>query len=143
MFPYKGKKVVLIDTPGFDDSRQDGKSQKYSDVDVLGMIAGALSLSYNMDRKLNGIVYLHRITDSKIQGSATKNIRMFKKLVGNEAMKNILLVTTMWEKEELSVAEKREEELKNDFWSDLMQFKLEFPDSRRILKKMHLKFWIL
>jgi hypothetical protein len=36
-------------------------------------------------------------------------------------MKNILLVTTMWEKEELAVGEQREEELKNDFWADLVQ----------------------
>jgi hypothetical protein len=63
MFPYKGKKVLLIDTPGkhcfitklvqdsmflfkgFDDSRSDGKSHKYSDGDILAMIAKTLTAS--------------------------------------------------------------------------------------------------
>jgi hypothetical protein len=82
-----------------------------------------MNVRYNSDLKLNGIIYLHRITDSKIQGNATKHIKMFRKLVGSTAMKNILLLTTMWEKEEISIGQQREEELERDFWSDLLQLK--------------------
>ncbi|KAJ5384479.1 hypothetical protein N7517_002390 [Penicillium concentricum] len=67
---------------------------------------------------LHGIIYLHRITDRRMQGSAKKNFRMFKQLCGEDAAKNVILATTMWEDVALADAEKREAELINtpDFW---------------------------
>lgn len=81
--------VRFIDTPGFDDT--DTK-----DSDVLMKIWEHISSIKGL--RLSGLLYLHRITDDRVGGTAMKNLRMFQKLVGNDSMKNVVLVTTMWGK---------------------------------------------
>jgi GTP-binding protein EngB required for normal cell division len=109
---FKGVNVFLIDTPGFDDTHR-------SDKEVLKEIACWLGASYRDQVKLHGIIYLHRITDPRMQGSARKNLLMFKKLCGPAALKHVILATTMWERltdEDMGL--KREQELieTEDFW---------------------------
>ncbi|KAL2880203.1 hypothetical protein SGCOL_004590 [Colletotrichum sp. CLE4] len=82
--------VYLIDTPGFDDT-------DISDTEVLRAIAHWLNESYKKKVLLRGILYFHRITDVRMTGSAKKNILMFKKLCGNNALQNVALVTSMWD----------------------------------------------
>ena len=81
--------VRFIDTPGFDDT--DTK-----DSDILKIIWEHISSIDGL--RLSGLLYLHRITDDRVGGTAMKNLRMFQKLVGNDSMKNVILVTTMWGK---------------------------------------------
>jgi hypothetical protein len=83
--------VYLIDTPGFDDTTR-------SDTEVLSEIAAWLGDCYRNKILLHGIIYLHRITDVRMQGSAKKNLLMFKQLCGQDALKKVILVTTMWDK---------------------------------------------
>ncbi|KAI5456321.1 P-loop containing nucleoside triphosphate hydrolase protein [Mariannaea sp. PMI_226] len=106
--------IYLVDTPGFDDTSR-------SDTEVLQTIATWLTKSYTNNVKLNGMIYLHRITDPRIGGSARKNLFMFKKICGTDALHNVLLVTTMWELAETSTGELRETDLVNteDFWGVL------------------------
>jgi hypothetical protein len=52
---------------------------------------------YKNSFTLTGIIYLHRITDNRMTGSAVKNLRVFRKLCGKNFYKNIVLATTMWE----------------------------------------------
>ncbi|KAK3393392.1 hypothetical protein B0H63DRAFT_458124 [Podospora didyma] len=108
--------VYLIDTPGFDDTNRD-------DADILRDIAFWLSESLKSDVKLSGILYLHRITDPRMAGSAKRNLLMFKKLCGNEALKNVILVTTMWEKVNRTEGGEREKELMEteDFWGFMVK----------------------
>ena len=80
--------VRFIDTPGFDDT--DTK-----DSDILNTIWEYISTE---DLRLSGLLYLHRITDDRVGGTALKNLGMFRKLVGDHGMKNVILVTTMWGK---------------------------------------------
>ncbi|KAJ3524909.1 hypothetical protein NM208_g11865 [Fusarium decemcellulare] len=103
--------VYLIDTPGFDDTNK-------SDTEVLSEIAAWLSDSYKNKIRLHGIIYLHRITDVRMQGSAKKNLIMFKELCGQDALRKVVLATTMWDKVSKDEAEKREAELIStpDFW---------------------------
>lgn len=103
--------VYLIDTPGFDDTSR-------SDTDVLREIAGWLTASYSNKVLLHGIIYLHRITDVRMQGSAMKNLLMFKKLCGDNALRKVVLTTTMWDKVPPREAEDREQQLINtpNFW---------------------------
>lgn len=107
--------IYLIDTPGFDDTNR-------SDSDILKTIAEWMTRSYINDIKLSGIIYLHRITDTRVQGTAKKNLFMFKKLCGPSAMKNVLLVTTMWENVLPGDGERRETDLVNtpDFWGFML-----------------------
>lgn len=107
--------VYLIDTPGFDDKNR-------SDTQVLTEIATWLGDSYRSKVLLHGIIYLHRITDVRMSGSARRNLLMFKHLCGDEYLKKVILVTTMWDKELESVGENRERELKDtpDFWGGMV-----------------------
>jgi GTPase SAR1 family protein len=103
--------VYLIDTPGFDDSDR-------SDTDVLRELASWLTESYSNGVKLDGIIYLHRISDIKMQGSAKRNLVMFQKLCGAHTMERVVLATTMWCLVPPEIGKKRELQLKGtkDHW---------------------------
>ncbi|KAJ8469412.1 hypothetical protein ONZ45_g16901 [Pleurotus djamor] len=117
--PYKVKigdqKVILVDTPGFDNTN-------ISDTQVLGMIADWLQKTYNDNFKLAGIIYMHRISDNRMTGEPLKNLRMFAQLCGSVAAERVIFTTTMWGR--LSspiIGEKREKELKERFWRDMIE----------------------
>ena len=82
--------VFFADTPGFDDSTK-------SDTDVLKNIITWLGSMQQIDIKLSGIIYLHRITDDRVGGMSRRNLRMLQNLVGADKMANVLLVSTRWE----------------------------------------------
>ena len=82
-----------------------------------------LGEAYNKDIKLSGIIYLHKITDNKMTGSAQNNLFMFKKLCGPDCFRKVCLVTTMWENVDDSTGDMREKELieTEDFWGYMKQ----------------------
>ncbi|KAF9788713.1 P-loop containing nucleoside triphosphate hydrolase protein [Thelephora terrestris] len=114
-FNLAGRRVVLIDTPGFDDT-------SLSDVDVLNMIAAFLENSYEGGRKLAGVLYFHRISDPKMTGISRRNFGMFRKLCGDNALQNVVIVTNMWGQVDLEVGKEREAELKreDDFFKPVL-----------------------
>ena len=107
--------VRFVDTPGFSDTY-------LSDTEVLEMIADYLGAAYTKDVKLSGIIYLHPISDNRITHHATKNLDMFRKLTGEDNLKNVVLVTTMWDTVTPEKGAMREQELKLKFWSLLLAF---------------------
>ena len=56
---------------------------------------------YNEGRKFFGILYLHNISYPRVGGSLQRNMTMFKKLCGPDRLKNVVVVTTFWDKIEL------------------------------------------
>jgi hypothetical protein len=113
-FGYGGAKITLVDTPGFDDTIR-------SDTDVLRDIADWTSATYRNKQLLSGIIYLHPITHTRMEGSALKNLRMFRNLCGQKVLKNVFLTTTQWSKVDLAQGEDRESKLRNsDFWGGLI-----------------------
>ncbi|KDQ18737.1 hypothetical protein BOTBODRAFT_29113 [Botryobasidium botryosum FD-172 SS1] len=116
VFRLGGRRVCLIDTPGFDDS-----SPNVSDTDILQNIADYLVAGYKAGRKLNGLIYLHRISDNRVGGVNAKSMKMFRLLCGKDALKNVVLCTTMWDLLPApTIGEEREEELKADFWEFML-----------------------
>ncbi|KAK7682651.1 hypothetical protein QCA50_014451 [Cerrena zonata] len=103
-FILNNKTVTLIDTPGFDDTTR-------SEAEILGLISHFLAATYENGRKLNGVVYLHRISDYRMGGVARRNFRLFRELCGEDALKNVVIVTNMWGDVTLQVGEAREAEL--------------------------------
>jgi hypothetical protein len=78
---------------------------------------------YGKSKKLSGLIYLHRIIDPRMGGSALKNLNIFQKMCGQSSFPSIMLVSTMWEelpheRDGTSIGEHREAELRrNDrFW---------------------------
>jgi hypothetical protein len=117
-----GQNIFFLDTPGFDDTFR-------PDTEILKDLAFFLGRIYSNDIKLAGMIYLHRITDNRLSGSALKNLHMFEKLCGPECMSNIVLATTMWDKlgqdnrSSFKDGEQRERMLldKPDFWGYMVR----------------------
>lgn len=74
--------------------------------------------------RLRGILYLRDISKTRMEGSDIRTLNLFSKLVGREAFPHIVFVTTMWgnlDTEGKKIAYKREKELKDDFWNEMVQ----------------------
>lgn len=58
-----------------------------------------------------------------MQGAAIKNLFMFKKLCGKDALPNVILATTMWEEVRENIGQRREEELraKPEYWGEMIR----------------------
>lgn len=120
-FKYRGVRIFLVDTPGFDDTTR-------SDSEVLKDIAFWLAAAYTKETQLAGIIYLHRISDPRMQGSALRNLRMFKQLCGTNNLNSVILATTHWRNAENvsiseSVGQARTKELMEtrDFWGGMVE----------------------
>jgi len=115
-FFHKGTNYILVDTPGFDDTTR-------SDTEITEQILTWLKTSLLEGTRLNGVIYLHRISDPRMGGTALRNNRMFRKLCGEDAFKNVILATTFWEWVTLPIGAKREEELcsNRDFWGGMLE----------------------
>ncbi|KAG0641243.1 P-loop containing nucleoside triphosphate hydrolase protein [Tuber brumale] len=113
-FGFEGAKITLVDTPGFDDTNR-------SDTEILQEIADWTTRTYREKQLLSGIIYLHPITHTRMEGSAVRNLRMFRNLCGQEVLKNVLLTTTQWSNVDPAEGEYRESNLRNgDFWGGLV-----------------------
>jgi len=66
--------------------------------------------------KLSGLIYVHRICDVRMGGISSRNFRMFRKLCGDDTLKNVVIVTNMWGEVGQAKGEMREAELKNKFF---------------------------
>jgi hypothetical protein len=110
-----GQKIFLVDTPGFDDTYR-------SDTQVLSEVADWLNQAYSHKILLSGIIYLHRILDVRMGGAAMKNLRMFKKLCGDDGLGSVVLATTFWGNVSPQEGTTRESQLKNrpDFWKSMI-----------------------
>lgn len=103
-------KVLLVDTPGFDDTTR-------TDGEILAEITRILSAQYELGVQLKGVIYIHRITDIRYSRAAIKTFEIFKKICGKEALSNVLLITSRWEGIKPSVGAERERQLKEKFWA--------------------------
>jgi len=113
-FDYEGAKITLVDTPGFDDTER-------SDTEVLQEIADWTSATYREAQLLSGIIYLHPITHTRMEGSAMRNLRMFQNLCGQEVLENVLLTTTQWSNVDPREGQAREVSLRDEgFWGGLI-----------------------
>ncbi|EEU42228.1 uncharacterized protein NECHADRAFT_6950, partial [Fusarium vanettenii 77-13-4] len=108
--------ITVVDTPGFDDTHR-------SSAEVLSEITEYLATQHAMGIPTKGVLYLHRILDNRMSGSAMTSLNLFQDIVGDSALKNVILVTTMWNKlraEDIAEADRREQELLDDFWRPMI-----------------------
>jgi len=146
-------RIVLIDTPGFDDTYK-------TDFAILSKIATWLENSYvvtskytkpdklieydsyKKGAKLGGVIYLHDISAARFTGTASRNLQMFRKLCGEDVLDNIVLGTTKWA---LNVpdSELRHSQLTADYWEPLLAkgakaFRIEdnYESTWRLIERM-------
>ncbi|KAF8602528.1 hypothetical protein BDV93DRAFT_443727 [Ceratobasidium sp. AG-I] len=109
VFELDGRRVVLIDTPGFDDN-------EVSDVGTLKRIAAFMSETYGVGQRLTGIVYLHRIVDNRMGGATARTFNLFRRMCGTDTLKNVVIATNMWSSPPTSSEVNRERQLKEEFF---------------------------
>lgn len=64
---------------------------------------------------------MHRISDNRMAGAPHKNLHVFTKLCGDDAIQNVILATTMWGRVRTEIGEKRETELRRDYWKTMLE----------------------
>jgi hypothetical protein len=69
---------------------------------------------------LVGIIYCHRITDRRFDGSTKKSFQIFQNICGEAFLKNVILVTTMWNEISPVEGENRECQLVENFWEEVL-----------------------
>ncbi|KAM7222485.1 P-loop containing nucleoside triphosphate hydrolase protein [Rhypophila decipiens] len=109
--------VTVVDTPGFDDTYR-------SDAEVLEEITEFLAAQYALKIPLKGVIYLHQIHENKMKGSARQYLEIFRSLCGDQALRNVMLVTTRWDRigqGELGDALRREQELIDRWWGPMQK----------------------
>lgn len=80
------------------------------------MGAERLFFRYGEDKKVDGVIYMQRISDPRMGGAQVRNARMFRKLCGHTSMSNVVIVTTFWDRVQPDEGAKREKELKEKFF---------------------------
>jgi predicted GTPase len=116
---YEGHTIRLIDTPGFDDSRNE-----LDDTHILKEIASWLVIAYSAKPPLllSGIIYLHPINEAggRMRGSAKNNLKMFQAMCGSEPLSSVVLATTMWKYVDEQRGEKIQRQLSQQYWSSMI-----------------------
>ncbi|KDR86083.1 hypothetical protein GALMADRAFT_401800 [Galerina marginata CBS 339.88] len=112
--PQHSNRIVLVDTPGFNDTNK-------TDLEVLEIISRWLVQIGDAGVFLSGMLYFHRITDIRLTGRDRRTMAMFAEFCGMEAAKIVRFVTTMWDEvEDEKVGEQRESYLKAEHWSQML-----------------------
>ncbi|KAF8130134.1 P-loop containing nucleoside triphosphate hydrolase protein [Boletus edulis] len=109
-------RVVLVDTPGFDNTHR-------KDSETLELITDWLTQKYPdwTTLKIAGIIYFHRITDNSMSGSTLRSLDVLRQLCGDTSLPRTRLVTTMWDQaKNQDMAAQRETQLISKFWRDLI-----------------------
>ena len=71
--------------------------------------------------KLAGFIYLHEIIKSNMFGAERKNIEIFKKICGNDALKNVVIGITKWDEIRLEKGQQREQQNRDTNWKEMVQ----------------------
>lgn len=91
----------------FDDSNFTDRP----DFAILQSIAAYLSASYSQGIRIHGVIFLHRIIDNRITGSARRNIELMKALCGPAYFPHVALATTHWSTTMESASRLRDREI--------------------------------
>ncbi|KJA26249.1 hypothetical protein HYPSUDRAFT_133082 [Hypholoma sublateritium FD-334 SS-4] len=106
-------RLIIVDTPGFDDTYED-------DSEILRRISVWLAASYSDSMKLGGMIYMHEISQPRMSGTARANTEVFQKLCGSTSMSSVFLVTTKWDDVDVGQGSKREVQLAEKYWKDMI-----------------------
>ncbi|KAF3007915.1 hypothetical protein E8E13_011135 [Curvularia kusanoi] len=114
MYPYQrpnGDLHWLIDTPGFDDTNSTNAKILR---DIVSFLCGVCSTQKIC---ISGLLYLHRITDTRTPNSSLKSLRILEKFCGDAAFRDVTILTTRWDTlqagDDIEAAETRESKLRD------------------------------
>jgi len=110
-----GSKILMIDTPGFEDSAR-------PNWDILDDISRTLVAQHLFDVQLKGIIYIQPITDDRVTGGQTTTFEIMQRICGLRAFESVLLVTSRWSSTQRSEDKqfKKEGVLMNKYWAKML-----------------------
>ncbi|PPQ72581.1 hypothetical protein CVT24_005090 [Panaeolus cyanescens] len=110
--------LVLVDTPGL--------GRDVPDAEALKMIAEWMKNIYNDGILLLGIIYTHRITNTRVTSrTQDAHIRLLERICGDDFANRVIIATTMWDIVTSAIgyvaAERLESGLRNTNWKAMLQ----------------------
>lgn len=114
-----GRKILLLDTPGFDDSA-------VGNLEVLNEIASNL-YTFALERhefETQGVIFLHDISENRFAGSQRKTLEILTALCGPKGLKNCVIGTTMWSPSDTARfrnEDTREKDLLRSHWKGILK----------------------
>ena len=66
------------------------------------------------------MIYMHRISDIRVGGISRRNMRMFQNMCRANSLKNVFIVTTMWNSVTEEVGASREQELRDKIFKPFL-----------------------
>ncbi|CAG8599854.1 12087_t:CDS:10, partial [Acaulospora colombiana] len=76
--------------------------------------------SYKKEIHIERILYLHKISDNRMAGPSLQNLELFASICRQRQVPNVTFVTTMWSQVNEELGRRREKQLCEDFWKELM-----------------------
>ena len=83
------KQLAVVEWPDFDVTED-------SDLKIYGDIIRFLCAQSFLGISLKGLIYTHDITKDDVSGTANKFVEVLRLLCGDDAMANVILLTTGW-----------------------------------------------
>lgn len=112
-----GRRIILLDTPGFDDSG----------IENLGLLYDIFSVLYSLALgkylfPIHGVVFLHDISEVRFSGSQRKTLEILRALCGESRMGNVIVGTMRWSPEgsaKFKKEEAREQTFLGEHWDGI------------------------
>ena len=76
---------------------------------------------YDQKRKLSGLIYFQRISDPRFGVKSVLYLRMFQKLCGLQAYKNVVVLTTFWDQVTHEIGARQEAQLMLSVFAELVE----------------------
>ena len=67
-----------------------------------------------------GVIYLHGISQTRMQGTSRRYLDVFSRLCGDSALDKVILATTMWDVVKEKEGAERELDLRRVFWKKMI-----------------------
>jgi hypothetical protein len=123
-FLVDGHPVILIDTPGFNDTVTEDSSV-LKDISAFLAAVSVIRAShvdpadrhYRYENKVNlaGVIYFHRISDERWRRSDTRSFGWLRRICGERTLRNVVLATNMWSNVNPEIGAAREQQLVAEF----------------------------
>lgn len=100
-----------------------------------------------MDMRVGPILYLHDMSEDKAPDVVKKSLTLFRKICGEDAMVQVAIVTTRWDRlGDVKKGTARVEELATDFWPEMLvqgarTFHVQPSDKDIRFSKPHMEPW--
>ncbi|KAF6749490.1 hypothetical protein DFP72DRAFT_912751 [Ephemerocybe angulata] len=111
----KGRRLLIVDTPGFCD-------ESSTDYNILTGIVDWLDHSREKGDALGGVIYVHDISLDDFSRPVRENLEIFERMCGEAFLKKVVLMTTKWGRaQDDRDFEAMENQLRIGFWKGMIE----------------------